>query len=269
MQAPRFCGAACDFEHDYVIAQAPVMRDIERSVRGSDYGATSWTTRAQAEQTVARLGLAPGMRLLEIGTGSGWPALFLAGLSGCDAVLTDLPLAGLHIAKARAVSDGIARRVDVAAADGAALPFADHAFDRVHHADVLCCMDRKRELLQECRRVARPAALMEFSVIWLTRCPSDEAELDLLRQSGPPYPDAGADYAALLSHTGWRVLERVDVTGEFTRCMNATMAESRARHDALLELLGPEEYRDRIHRRKSTLAAVSRGLLRREIFVCH
>ena len=49
-------GAACDFARDYEIAQEPLMREIERCVRGSDYGATSWTTRAQAEQTVARLG---------------------------------------------------------------------------------------------------------------------------------------------------------------------------------------------------------------------
>jgi cyclopropane fatty-acyl-phospholipid synthase-like methyltransferase len=268
MQAAEFRGAACDFERDYEVAQAPLMREIERLVRGSDFGATSWTTRAQAEQTMARLGLAPGMRLLEIGAGAGWPALFLAGQSGCHVVLTDLPLSGLRIARSRAVSDGIAQRVGIAAADGAVLPFADHAFDRIHHADVLCCMDRKFEMLRECRRVARPAAWMEFSVIWLARRPTDQEEIDLLQQSGPPYPDAGGDYGAMLTHAGWRVLERIEVTGEFVRCMDMTVAEMRARRDGLAGLLGAKDYRDRIQRRESTLAAVSRGLLKREIFVC-
>lgn len=262
-------GAACDFARDCEVAQAPLMREIERLVRGSDYGATSWTTRAQAEQTAARLGLAPGMRLLEVGTGSGWPALFLAMHSGCDAVLVDLPLSGLRIARSRANSDGIACRTGIVAADGAALPFPDGSFDCIHHADVLCCMDRKRAMLGECRRVARPGASMEFSVIWLARLPSDQQELDLLQQSGPPYPDAGADYAVLLSQSGWRVRERIDVTNEFVRCMNVLMTESRRRRDALLELLGAAEYDDRIRRRESTLAAVARGLLRREVFVCH
>src|SRR6478672_2499241 len=92
-------GAACDFARDYEIGQDPLMREIERRVRGSDYGATSWTTREQAEQAAARFALGRGHRLLELGAGSGWPALFLATLSGCEVVLTDLPLSGLRIAR--------------------------------------------------------------------------------------------------------------------------------------------------------------------------
>jgi len=260
-------GAACDFARDYEIAQSPLMREIERRVRGSDYGGTSWTTREQAEQAAARLALAPGLRLLEVGAGSGWPALFLATFSGCEVVLTDLPLSGLRIARARAAGDGLESRCSVFAADGAALPFAGCLFDRIHHADVLCCMDHKRELLRECRRVARERARMEFSVISLARGPAGDEERQLLQKSGPPYPDAGADYAELLSATGWSVLERIDVTAEFARCMDVLMEAAHARRDALLELLGEQDYAERLERRHSTRAAVSRGLLKREIFV--
>ena len=68
-------GSACDFASDYEIGQSPLMLEIEQHVRGSAYGATSWTTRAQAEAAAARLGLATGHNLLELGGGSGWPAL--------------------------------------------------------------------------------------------------------------------------------------------------------------------------------------------------
>lgn len=260
-------GAACDFARDYELARLPLMREIERCVRGSDYGATSWTTREQAEDAAGRLGLMPGLRLLEIGAGSGWPALFLAALSGCDVVLTDLPLSGLLIARERAAGDGLAAHCSVLAADGAVLPFADRSFDRIHHADVLCCMDRKREMLRECWRVARAGAQMEFSVISLAREPSSGDERRLLQQSGPPYPDAGADYAVLLSDTLWNVLGRIDVTAEFARCMDVLLKESHTRRNALLELLGEDDYAKRFERRHSTQAAVSRGLLKREVFV--
>src|SRR5262245_20513836 len=116
----------------------PLMREIERRVRGSDYGATSWATREQVQQSVGRLALAPGLCLLEIGAGSGWPALLLATLSGSDVVLTDMPLSGLRAAQARAKSDGVASRCLALAADGTALPFREQTFDRIHHADVLC-----------------------------------------------------------------------------------------------------------------------------------
>jgi SAM-dependent methyltransferase len=257
--------AACNFARDYEIAQEPLMLEIERCVRGSDYGATSWTTREQAEQAAARLGLGRGLRLLELGGGSGWPALFLATLSGCDIVLTDLPLSGLRIARKRAAKDGLGGRCSVLAADGVALPFADHSFDGIHHADVLCCMDHKREMLRECRRVARAGACMEFSVISLAREPAGDDERRLLQGSGPPYPDAGADYALLLEETCWSLVERIDVTAEFTRCMEILIKESQARRSALVELLGDEDHAERLERRRCTRAAVACGLLRREV----
>ena len=89
----------------------------------------------------------------------------------------------------------------------------------------------------------------------------------LLQQSGPPYPDAGADYAVLLEETCWTLVERIDVTGEFTRCMEVLIEESLARRAALVELLGNEDHAERLQRRRCTLAAVARGLLRREIFL--
>src|SRR5438046_4459898 len=86
-----------DFGRDYEIARLPLMRQIEQRVRGADYGGTSWTTRAQAERVVIELGLAPGLRLLEVGGGAGWPGLLLAMRSGCEVVVSDLPLEGLRL----------------------------------------------------------------------------------------------------------------------------------------------------------------------------
>jgi hypothetical protein len=86
------------FDELYVRAQSPVILSIERSVCGCDYGGTSWTTRDEAERLGALLGLRPGLRLLDLGAGSGWPALYLARMSGCDIALVDLPLSGLRIA---------------------------------------------------------------------------------------------------------------------------------------------------------------------------
>jgi len=259
-------GAACNFARDYEIAQAPLMREIERCVRGCDYGATSWTTRDQAEQAAARLGLARGQCLLELGAGSGWPGLYFAALSGCEVALTDLPLSGLRIARERAATEGLDGRCSVLAADGAALPFADGSFERLHHADVLCCMERKPEMLRECRRVASDDARMEFSVISLARKPATDEERQLLQKSGPPHPDAGGDYALLLEECGWSLAGRIDVTGELMRCMDVLLEASHARRAALLELLGDEDYAERLERRRCTRAAVVCGLLRREIF---
>ena len=108
---------------------------------------------------------------------------------------------------------------------------------------------------------------MEFSVIALARTPTTDDERRLLEQSGPPYPDAGADYAVLLFETGWSGVERIDVTAEFAHCMDVLLQEYDAQRDALIDFLGEEDYAGRLERRLSTRAAVSRGLLKREIFL--
>lgn len=267
MAAALCKGSACDFYAEYAIVESPVMLEIEQRVRGSTYGATSWTTRAQAEAAATHLGLTHGRTLLDLGGGSGWPALFIADVSGCDVVITDLPLPALRIARARAIGDRVADRCSILAADGASLPFAGGTFDRIHHADVLCCTDRKREILRECHRVACTGTLMEFSVITLTRSSLTDGERQLLEKSGPQYPDAGSDYGELLRATGWNVLEHIDVSAEFARCMDVMIEEFGIRRAALIDLLGEQDYADRLERRTSCRSAVSRGLLRREIFV--
>ena len=259
--------SACDFASDYEIGQSPLLLEVEERMRGIAYGGTSWTTRVQAEMTADRLGLGSGRRLLELGAGAGWPALFLATVSGCEVVLTDLPLSGLRVARARAVSAGLDKRFSVLAADGTALPFADHAFERIHHADVLCCMERKRELLRECRRVGSDGAEMELSVIALAREPSNHDERCLLEKSGPPYPDAGGDYAALLLEAGWDLSDRIDVTSEFSRCIDLLIQAWNSRRDALLALLGEENYAEQLEKRVSARGAVACGLLKRETFL--
>jgi ubiquinone/menaquinone biosynthesis C-methylase UbiE len=161
----------------------------------------------------------------------------------------------------------VANRCLALAADGTALPFREHAFDRIHHADVLCCMERKREMLEECRRVARPGARMEFSVISLAREPNSDEERLLIQQSGPPHPYVEADYAVMLDRAGWTVCERMEVTQEFARCMDVLLEELQTRRHDFVVSFGEQDYADRVVHRRSTRAAISGGLLRREIFV--
>lgn len=260
-------GKSCDFEREYAHVWARPLLEIETVVRGAAYGGTSWTTLRQAREAAGALGLRAGQALLEVGAGAGWPALLMAQESGCSAVLTDPSATGLQLARARAARDGMGSRCFTVAADGAALPLADCSFDAVHHADVLCCLPSKLQLLCECRRVARPGAPMAFSVIWLAREPAGSSERDLLQRSGPSHPEAGADYAVLLARAGWEVAARTDVTQELLGCMDVLIRESERRRAELVELLGLADFEERMARRASTREAIVRGLLRRDCFL--
>src|SRR5713101_4633295 len=189
---PRRC-----FTRDYELGLAVAVRELERNVLGCDYGATSWTTRDEAGRVVDLLALRPHVRLLDVGAGAGWPGLYLAQISGCDVVLTDIPHVGVRLALERAARDGIGERCQAVVSDGAALPFVEGSFDAISHSDVLCCMPAKLALLQECRRVAREAASMVFSVIVPAAALSD-AERRFAIESGPEFVDLDGSYPTLL-----------------------------------------------------------------------
>jgi Methyltransferase domain len=126
------------FEQRYGVAAAPVAVQIERRVIGGDWGANGYTTLAQADQLAIGLELSAADLLLDLGTGRGWPGLYLAAQSGCWVVLADLPLEGLRVAAARARAEILADRTGVVVAAASGLPFRAGSFDAIIHTDVLC-----------------------------------------------------------------------------------------------------------------------------------
>jgi len=126
------------FQQRYRNTPSLVVCQIEQRVIGGDWGANGYTTMAQADTLARGLGLSAGDRLLDLGTGRGWPGLYLAARTGCRVVLADLPLEGLRVAADRAAAEGLAARTGVVASAASGLPFRAGSFDAVIHTDVLC-----------------------------------------------------------------------------------------------------------------------------------
>jgi SAM-dependent methyltransferase len=126
------------FSDKYRHGQTELLQKIEMSVFGCVYGATSWTTRDEADAVAKKLDLGPGTKLLDVGAGTGWPSIYWAGQTGCEAVCIDLPQEGLQVLRNRAVEENVGAQIKTARADGAALPFGHGGFDAVFHSDVLC-----------------------------------------------------------------------------------------------------------------------------------
>lgn len=254
------------FETFYERARSPVMRSIERRVCGCDYGGNSWTTEADARRIASLLALGPGVRLLDVGSGSGWPGLYMARTSGCGLVLVDLPMTGLRIATQRAASDDIAPRCSSVQADACELPFRESVFDAVSHSDLLCCLPQKHAVLTGCRRVLRPGGRMVFTVICVTPGLSGAARRRAV-ENGPDFVESDVGYCDMLTQTGWKTLEREDVTADYAASCRRQLRADDEHEEALVALLGPCAVAERRADWRSKIAALEDGLLRRELLV--
>jgi ubiquinone/menaquinone biosynthesis C-methylase UbiE len=254
------------FGEFYERSLTPVMRSIGNHVCGCDYVGNSWTTHAEADEVIERLELRSGLRLLDLGAGSGWPGLYTAQKTGCDVVLIDLPEIGLRIAMDRADTDGIKNHVTATAADASDLPFPDQSFEAISHSDLLCCLLRKRDVLESCRRVVRPGGRMVFTVISVAPGLS-AAERRRGLENGPEFIESEADYSTLLAQTGWTAEACEDVTSAFERSYRRQIVADEQNQDDLCELIGSDDLATRMQAWRSKLFAISDGLLRRELFV--
>lgn len=241
-----------------------VLLEIEQEVFGTDYGATSWSTIDQIHSFIVELDLKPEDRLLDIGSGSGWPALFIAEKTGCDAVLADYPLTGLDVARKRAGTDGLS--AVMVKADGASLPLADASVDAVSHSDVLCCLTRKTEVIDECYRVLKPDGTLVFTVLELSESFAAKGIQD--HDFGPEYASVDKPYEVMLAAAGFQT-EIHDWTEAFRDVAEKMLSARKSRVDRLGAELGVENAADAVLRSERNLAAIDRGDLVRRFYVCH
>ena len=126
---------------------------------------TRWRRHYRApRRTLALLGIQPGMRVLELGPGSGLFTLEAARLAGDQGqlVCVDLQMAMLRPLKQATQAAGL-KNVFMQAATAEQLPLGASSFDLVLAIAVLPMVEHKHRALQELRRVLKPSGLLAVS----------------------------------------------------------------------------------------------------------
>ncbi len=125
-----------------------------------DYPDLARNIEGCAEALVERVGVRPGVDLLDVATGTGNVAI-PAALAGASVTGLDLTPELLEVARRRAGEAGV--EVRFIEGDAEELPFEDDSFDRVTSSFGVIFAPRHAHAASELTRVARPGATVAFT----------------------------------------------------------------------------------------------------------
>ena len=103
-----------------------------------------------------RLGLGPGMQVLDVACGRGASAVHLAERFGCHVTGLDYGAENIAVAEARAAESGLAHLTTFRRGDAEGLPFEDGTFDAVVSECSFCTFPDKATAAAEMARILRP-----------------------------------------------------------------------------------------------------------------
>ena len=113
-----------------------VLGAAELEVLGVNYRASGYTTRDQADWMGRLLSVGKDELLVDIGSGAGWPGLYLADRLDCRVVTVDPVVEGGRAVQRRAVEDGMEARAFSIVGSGDQLPIKPRSAAGVVHSDV-------------------------------------------------------------------------------------------------------------------------------------
>ena len=152
------------------------------------------TSRAATEAIIAAAGARPGLRVLDLASGAGQPALALAERVAPDGhvTATDLVPEMLAVAEAAARAQGLTN-ISFQQADAEALPFADQSFDVVTCRFGVMFFPDVGQALREVYRVLRPGG----RAVFMAQGPVDQnpyfAMMDAIARKYAPAPPRDPD----------------------------------------------------------------------------
>jgi SAM-dependent methyltransferase len=164
----------------------PVLEAIRKEAYGVDIGQNSWLTVDELERFIEWMRLTPESHVLEVGSGSGGPALHVARTAGCRLTGVDAHEGGVatgtELAQRAEMEDRV--RFEVADAE-AALPFEDESFDAILCVDSMNHFLDRPAVLREWRRVLRAGRRAVFTDPVVITGPVTKEELALRSSIGP------------------------------------------------------------------------------------
>ncbi len=223
--------------HDIVeeAYSAEVLSAMDLLERDDFYGIAAWNgLRVFGEA----LQLGPESHVLDLGSGIGGPARYLARTFGCRVTGVDISAFNHRTALERTRAAGLDHLVTFSQGDAGDFAFPDASFTHVFACEALCYFTDKARAFAEARRVLAPGGAVAFLE---AAC---DAPVRLVTEEllGPVRYESLARYGALLEGAGFEDVRRFDTTELVTKDITATLYRLITRRAPIIEAAGDEVY---------------------------
>jgi sarcosine/dimethylglycine N-methyltransferase len=190
-----------------------------------------------------KAGIDAASYVLDVCSGMGGPARYLACRLGCRVTGLDITLSRHQSAIRLTELVGLTHLVDFRHGSALAMPFAPATFDVVISQEAFAHVPDKEHLIAECARVVKRGGRIAFTDIMrgerLTPAAAERVQRDMAF-AGFETLDG---YARLLADNGCTVLEREDLTAEWAEILVGRLAMYRDLRETTVARFGADHFR--------------------------
>jgi sarcosine/dimethylglycine N-methyltransferase len=219
------------------IAREHITEEVLQLHDQDHYGGT-----AAVDRLIAEAGTMAADRVLDICSGLGGPARYIAWKTGCKVTGVDLTASRVAGATALTEAAGLAERVQFRQGDALALPFADATFTLAISQESFAHIPNKPTLVAGIARVLQPGGRLVFSDILSRERLHDEDARRLF--DGMRFSEIAteADYRGWVQAADMSVVNVTDLSEEWTRILVERHSMYRSLRDQTVARLGLEHF---------------------------
>jgi SAM-dependent methyltransferase len=219
-----------------------VLAVVRQETYGEDIGQNSWITTEEYDTFYSWLNLSRADHILEVASGSGGPALYLAKKYNCRITGLDINKEGIKTANRAALEANISG-VNFQSADvNQRLPFDDETFDAIMCIDSMNHFNDRLGSLQEWQRVLKSGKRALFTDPVVITGPISNEELAARSSIGFFLFVPLSMTEKLIREAGLKLLRREDVT-ENIELTSGRWHDSRQKHrNDLIQIEGEERF---------------------------
>ena len=216
---------------------------VRRDAFGEDIGQSSWITAADWLRFADQAGVRAGSKVLEVGSGSGGPAVYLAAHRDCSVTGIDVNEHGVGNGTRLAIERGVADRVTFQAVDGSKpMPFPAASFDAVLSNDAMCHIPDRLRVLKDWHRSLRSGGRMLFTDAMVVTGVLSQEEIATRSSIGFYFFVPPGENERLIAGAGFTLIASEDLTADAERIAYRWHAAREHHREALIAREGETNF---------------------------